>query len=185
MIMVMRLCTTTSVRHNLLLITFKMAARVAAGILAASVTVAGGVYGYRYYNDYYYKREFNKIKGKDNFLQNIHDSSVQEHESTVAEQPEFVKKMRRILIRQVQGKALELGVGTGANLQYYKAGVDLTVVDHSKEMLKHFVKHNKCRLEDIKSVQADVHSLPFDDESFDYVVSSFLICSVTDPQQVL
>ena len=99
MILAMRLCMTTSVRHNLLLITFKMAARVAAGILAASVTIAGGVYGYRYYNDYYYKREFHKINQKENFLLKIHDSSVQEHEQTVAEQPEYVKKMRRILIR--------------------------------------------------------------------------------------
>jgi len=53
-----------------------MAARVAAGILAASVTIAGGIYGYRYYNDYYYRTEFAKIKNNENFLQKIHDGSV-------------------------------------------------------------------------------------------------------------
>ncbi|MCH7676651.1 class I SAM-dependent methyltransferase [candidate division KSB1 bacterium] len=46
------------------------------------------------------------------------------------------RRWRPGLLKDVRGKALEAGVGTGRNLKYYHPGVKLTAVDLSKVMLR-------------------------------------------------
>lgn len=73
---------------------------------------------------------------------------------------------------------LDLGVGTGKFLGRFlrkKPWQIAAGVDFSGEMLKR-ARLNltpECRL-----VQADIHDLPFEDESFDLIVSSFTLRSV-------
>ena len=79
---------------------------------------------------------------------------------------------------------LEVGIGTGANLPFYPINIDLlTGVDFSKGMLKHAQDKvtNKRVSISCKLVEADIQSLPFPDDSFDYVVSTCVFCSVPDP----
>lgn len=35
-----------------------------------------------------------------------------------------------------EGKVLELGVGTGKNIEYYPEGIDITAIDFSEKMLE-------------------------------------------------
>ncbi len=46
------------------------------------------------------------------------------------------RQWRPLLIKDVHGRALEAGVGTGRNLKYYSSSVDLTGIDLSAAMLK-------------------------------------------------
>jgi len=48
----------------------------------------------------------------------------------------FIGKYRRKLLREVKGKVLETGIGTGANLKYYSDKCEIYGVDMSNEMLK-------------------------------------------------
>jgi len=92
-----------------------------------------------------------------------------------------VSDWRRELIGTVSGKVLEVGVGTGKNLPYYPPGTELTGVDISPKMLKR--AQDKAEVLGIKvnlSVM-DIEEMTFPDESFDYVVSTFVFCSVPDP----
>ncbi|HED38567.1 MAG TPA: class I SAM-dependent methyltransferase, partial [Ignavibacteria bacterium] len=92
----------------------------------------------------------------------------------------FFKRWRRNLFKQIKdGNVLEVGIGTGKNLPYYPRVKNGVAVDLSEGMLKHAkelaVKKN------IKLVQSDAQNLPFRDESFDIVISTYVFCSVPEP----
>tara|TARA_R110002110_G_scaffold42375_3_gene133150 strand:- start:391 stop:942 length:552 start_codon:yes stop_codon:yes gene_type:complete len=88
---------------------------------------------------------------------------------------------RKELVQQATGKTLEVGVGTGKNLQYYAKDVDLTAIDFSKNMLdKARAKYNDDLLK-LNFLEMDVQNMDFDDNSFDTVVTSCVFCSVPDP----
>lgn len=88
------------------------------------------------------------------------------------------------LLTDVSGKALEVGIGTGANLHYYPGQIhSLTGVDFSKGMLRHAKeKVSKGHFPfPVELIEADIQALPFSDDSFDTVVSTCVFCSVPDP----
>lgn len=78
-------------------------------------------------------------------------------------------------------RVLEVGVGTGKNLPYYPADVEVTAIDLSPKMLER--AKIKAEREGITAnlIEADVQTLPFPDNSFDTAVATFLFCSVPDP----
>lgn len=90
-------------------------------------------------------------------------------------------KWRRQALSNVQGKLLEVGVGTGKNLQYYPQDVDLTAIDLSSQMLKHAIKQEKKLGERAMLLQMDAQLLKFQDNIFDIVLCTFVLCSVPDP----
>ena len=91
------------------------------------------------------------------------------------------KTWRRRMLRDVHGKVLEVGVGTGANLAFYPEDVDVTGIDVSSKMLKKaFLKAEHAKANVALGVM-DVQHLGFADNTFDFVVSSLVFCTVPDP----
>ncbi|MBU0492504.1 MAG: class I SAM-dependent methyltransferase [Chloroflexi bacterium] len=88
-------------------------------------------------------------------------------------------RLRYRLFPQAQGRVLELGVGTGANLPLYQAGTQVIATDASSEMLR-TARHRGTRAT-VRWSLADAQSLPFADAVFDYVTASLVFCSVPDP----
>ena len=94
----------------------------------------------------------------------------------------FFAKYRKEIIPKLRGKVLEIGVGTGKNLPYYSGATEVTAVDFSDKMLnKAKEKLKRLNKNNIKFQLADVQNLPFSDNSFDFVVATFVFCSVPDP----
>lgn len=92
-----------------------------------------------------------------------------------------VRHRRKRLLTQARGKTLEVGVGTGRNLNLYPDGVDLTGIDVSANMLAR--ARRAAATDDIDATLelADVHDLPYADGSFDTVTATCVFCSVADP----
>jgi len=78
-------------------------------------------------------------------------------------------------------RILEVGVGTGKNLQYYPAGAEMTAIDLSEKMLERAKRKASVQKLEVHLQQMDVQKLEFADKSFDTVVASFVFCSVSDP----
>ena len=93
---------------------------------------------------------------------------------------------RKDLWSRVDGEAiLEVGVGTGKNFPYYPHGRDITALDISAEMLKQARRRAHSLGIEVELVNGDAQALPFEDNSFDSAVSTFVFCSVPDAIQGL
>ena len=93
---------------------------------------------------------------------------------------------RQALLSQATGDVLEVGAGTGANLALYGDGVtSLTLTEPEKPMVRRLEKHLAERHPSARLVSAPAEELPFDDDSFDTVVSTLVLCTVDDQPAAL
>jgi len=89
--------------------------------------------------------------------------------------------------REIGGRILEVGVGTGLSFDDYDFSTEITGIDLSAPMLsKAREKMASGRYPYVKDVQLmDAHQMSFADATFDCVVAQFVITLVADPEQVL
>jgi ubiquinone/menaquinone biosynthesis C-methylase UbiE len=87
---------------------------------------------------------------------------------------------REWVCSQAQGEVLEIAVGTGLNLPHYPDGITLTGIDLSPQMLE--IARGRARelRREIDLRVGDAQDLPFDDASFDTVVSTLSLCTIPD-----
>jgi len=89
--------------------------------------------------------------------------------------------------REVGGRILEVGVGTGLSFDDYDAGTEITGIDLCAPMLeKAREKMASGRYPHVREVRLmDAHAMSFADATFDCVVAQFVITLVANPEQVL
>jgi len=96
----------------------------------------------------------------------------------------FFGKWRKIVWNTLprDARVLEVGIGTGKNIPYYPDRVKVVGIDFSEGMLaKAELAAKKHSDKDVKLVQMDVTNLKFEDNTFDFVISTFVFCTVPDP----
>jgi ubiquinone/menaquinone biosynthesis C-methylase UbiE len=97
-----------------------------------------------------------------------------------------VKRYRALVVPRARGAVLEIGVGSGLNLDYYRDGVErVEGVDPSTELLAMAKRRRGGVPFDVELLACPAEKLPLDDASFDCAVTTFTLCSVADPLQVL
>lgn len=102
----------------------------------------------------------------------------------IFEQPMEVmslKKWRLEVTKDLKGKVLEVGVGTGKNIPYYPANIDVTAIDFSGKMLEKAREKASKLNKDVKLIQMDAQNMDFPDNTFDMVFTTCVFCSVPDP----
>jgi ubiquinone/menaquinone biosynthesis C-methylase UbiE len=91
-----------------------------------------------------------------------------------------IRRRRRELLRQVRGRVLEIGIGTGATLALYPLGLELIGVDLSQRMLERAARRSKRLGWPIPLARMAADGLALHDGMFDTVVLNFVLCSVND-----
>jgi ubiquinone/menaquinone biosynthesis C-methylase UbiE len=91
----------------------------------------------------------------------------------------FEKDRLLSLLGNIKGrKILDAGAGTGRlALRLQKLGAEVTALDISGKMLAELNKKNTS----IVTVAGDAEALPFEAETFDFVIAAFLIVHFKDP----
>lgn len=89
--------------------------------------------------------------------------------------------------REVGGRILEIGVGTGLSFDDYDASTEITGIDMSEPMIARARERlSRGRYPHVKDLQVmDAHNMTFPDATFDCVVGQFVITLVEDPERVL
>ncbi len=86
---------------------------------------------------------------------------------------------------RAQGRTLEIAIGTGSNLAHYCDSVQLTGIDFSVPMLNVARARADSLDRDVPLIGGDAMALPYDDASFDTVLSTFALCCVSDERLAL
>jgi ubiquinone/menaquinone biosynthesis C-methylase UbiE len=98
-------------------------------------------------------------------------------------------EMRRQLLSSLSGRVLELGAGTGHNLEYYPGTVTQLVLaepdPNMARLLRERLERQGTPAGDPSVIEAPAEELPFDDGSFDAVVATLVLCTVEDPARAL
>jgi ubiquinone/menaquinone biosynthesis C-methylase UbiE len=97
-----------------------------------------------------------------------------------------LRDRRRALLSGLSGRVLEIGGGTGANVPFYGERVDEVMITEPEEPMARRLER-KLREAGVQArvVRAPAEELPFPDDSFDFVVSTLVLCTVVDPERAL
>lgn len=90
----------------------------------------------------------------------------------------LTRRARRLALRGVCGKVLEVGIGSGISARWLR-GARLFGVDLSLPMLR------AAKRRGVKVCLADAHNLPFKDGTFDFAVFLFSLRLMRDQRRAL
>jgi ubiquinone/menaquinone biosynthesis C-methylase UbiE len=93
---------------------------------------------------------------------------------------------RSALLAAARGRVLEIGAGTGHNLPHYPEGLERLVLAEPEKNKARRLERRPARLtRAAELVRARAEALPFEDNTFDTVVSTFVLCTVENPRAAL
>ncbi len=111
----------------------------------------------------------------------IYDKGIQKAEIRC------LRDWRGALLNDLSGKVLEIGCGTGLNLAHYPQRVThLTLLEPDVNMRKKLAQKNSLPPHvTIELIDSTAELIPAPDASYDAVVSTLVLCTVSDPHKVL
>lgn len=96
-----------------------------------------------------------------------------------------LRDMRRELLSGASGRTVDLGAGTGVNLDLFPAAVsELVMVEPDPHMIKQ-LRAKAAGRGGVEILEASAQELPFADDSFDTAVFTLVLCTVPDPELAL
>jgi ubiquinone/menaquinone biosynthesis C-methylase UbiE len=105
---------------------------------------------------------------------------------TAGNERRLAKTIRPRLMGEAHGRVLEVGAGTGASFPYYPPDAQVVATEPDPHMLERARKRAAgLGGANIELRQASAEQLPFDDASFDHVITSLVLCTVRDQPKAL
>ena len=99
---------------------------------------------------------------------------------------EEFRRLRTDLLSGLHGEVLELGIGVGLTLPHYPKTITwLHAVDPANLLPKIVTERSTSQSFPIRIQHVTAESLPYDDRSFDFIVSTWTLCTIPDPVKTL
>jgi ubiquinone/menaquinone biosynthesis C-methylase UbiE len=111
-------------------------------------------------------------RGYDRFVKSSEDAGLRER--------------RRDLLSRAQGRTLEIGAGTGLNLDLYPDSVtELVLTEPDEHMRRELEKKCAASGRPAEVLDAGAEALPLPDGSVDTAVATLVFCTIPDPDAAL
>jgi ubiquinone/menaquinone biosynthesis C-methylase UbiE len=100
---------------------------------------------------------------------------------------EPVSRQRQKVVPLAQGRVLEIGIGTGLNLEHYDQNKvkNLVGMDPGLQMHRLAAKRAKKARLAVELVGLSAEKIPYQDGSFDTVLVTYTLCTIPDPVAAL
>jgi ubiquinone/menaquinone biosynthesis C-methylase UbiE len=95
------------------------------------------------------------------------------------------RRRRHGLVAQAAGRTLEIGVGTGLNLPFYRDATSIVGIDPQTSKLERAAARARRAPCPVRLVEASAEALPFADHEFDTVVVSLSLCTIPDDRAAI
>jgi ubiquinone/menaquinone biosynthesis C-methylase UbiE len=97
-----------------------------------------------------------------------------------------MRRRRGALLEDAVGRVVEIGAGTGLNVEHYPDAVaDLVLVEPDRAMRRRLALRLRRRARVARIVDSSAERLPLPDASVDTVVSTLVLCTVDEPGRAL
>jgi ubiquinone/menaquinone biosynthesis C-methylase UbiE len=97
-----------------------------------------------------------------------------------------LRESRRQALAPASGRTVEIGAGTGANLDLYPEAVEALVLSEPDPNMMRFLRPKAAAAaRQVELVAAPAETLPYEDGSFDTVAFTLVLCTVPDPAAAL
>ncbi|MFO8028683.1 MAG: class I SAM-dependent methyltransferase [Cyclonatronaceae bacterium] len=84
------------------------------------------------------------------------------------------------------GRVLELGFGDGKSFGHYNSEADVSALEKKKKWVERTAENdNDYRPGKLTLVHGVAEKIPFDDHTFDFVTTSFVLCSVNSQREAI
>lgn len=102
----------------------------------------------------------------------------------------MLRPHREYLVRNLEGRVLDLGAGTGAMFPYFATAasdrsLELDAIEPDRHMRKRALKRAEKLGLDVEIRAERAEALPYGDESFDAVVAAMVFCTIPDVETAL
>jgi ubiquinone/menaquinone biosynthesis C-methylase UbiE len=95
-------------------------------------------------------------------------------------------RLREELVGRARGRVLEIGIGSGRNLPFYRRDLEVLLgLDPSPELLRMARAHAAWVHFPVELGDGGAEQIPLDDHTVDDVVMTWTLCSVADPLRAL
>jgi len=99
----------------------------------------------------------------------------------VMARPAF-SQLREALLQLASGEVLEIGFGTGLNLRHYPTTITrLSIVDPATLLPAKVARRMAAAPYPIQTTHVTAENLPFPDQQFETVVSTWTLCTIPNP----
>jgi ubiquinone/menaquinone biosynthesis C-methylase UbiE len=97
-----------------------------------------------------------------------------------------MREKRREVLSEAVGRTIDIGAGTGLNLELFPPEVsELVLAEPDPHMLKKLQEKLSASSREASVIQSPAEKLPFPDDSFDTAVFTLVLCTVPDPAAAL
>jgi ubiquinone/menaquinone biosynthesis C-methylase UbiE len=105
---------------------------------------------------------------------------------TKAPEDAGLRDKRRALLARVRGRTLEIGAGTGVNVELYPDSVtELVLTEPDSHMRRQLHRKLAALGRRAEAIDADAERLPLPDASIDTAVATLVLCTIPEPEAAL